>query len=116
MTWLRAAGVLLAGICITGCARKPAVNTAPREELRYHLEGRVVRLFPQDRVAAIRHGPIQDDRGNVWMEPMTMDFPVRDPQEFAKLRVGQEIRATVHRVDADLDFWISEIQTKGEAH
>jgi len=110
--------VLLAacGAMGSGCARKPAVKaSAPREELRYRLEGRIVRLYAEDRVAAIRHGPIQDDRGNVWMEPMTMDFPVRDPQEFARLRVGQEIRATVHRVDADLDFWISQIQTKGEA-
>jgi Cu/Ag efflux protein CusF len=42
------------------------------------------------------------------MEAMTMEFPVRDQAEFAKLAPGKRIRATVHV--QELDYWISEIQ------
>ena len=43
------------------------------------------------------------------MAAMTMEFPVKDPAEFARLRTGQRIKATVHQNDADLSYWIAGI-------
>jgi Cu/Ag efflux protein CusF len=42
------------------------------------------------------------------MEAMTMEFPVREKAEFAKLAQGQRIRATVNV--QDLDYWLTDIQ------
>jgi len=38
-----------------------------------------------------------------------MEFPVKDPAEFARLHTGQRIKATVHQNDADLSYWIAGI-------
>ena len=69
---------------------------------RYQLRGQVVRLDPQGRVALIKHQKIEG-----WMEAMTMEFPVKDRQEFQALHVGDLITATVFV--RDLDYWIGEI-------
>ena len=55
--------------------------------------------------AVIKHDTIEG-----WMEAMTMEFPVRDKAEFAKLGEGKRIRATVHV--QDLDYWLSDIQAE----
>jgi Cu/Ag efflux protein CusF len=44
---------------------------------------------------------------------MTMEFPVKDPAEFAKLQPGQKITATVHAIPETFDYWITDI--RGEA-
>ena len=50
---------------------------------------------------------IQHERIEGWMEAMTMEFPVADPAEYAKLKEGATIRARVNVNDAF--FWLSEI-------
>ncbi|MBL8174926.1 MAG: copper-binding protein [Bryobacterales bacterium] len=75
----------------------------------YQLSGVVVRLEPRTQVATIKHGPIHAASGELWMEAMTMDFPVRDKAEFAKLKKGQKVRATVHQRQDDYEYWISGI-------
>ena len=91
--------LLVAPLLIAGCSReKPA---APAR--RYELRGEVVRLEPGRNTAVIRHENIEG-----WMEAMTMEFPVRDKAEFAKLAQGQRIRATVNV--RDLDYWLSDIK------
>jgi Cu/Ag efflux protein CusF len=99
---------LIALAAIGSCARKP--QPLREEPHRYALAGIVVRLDPHSRLAVITHEDIQDDTGKVWMKAMTMEFPVRDGQEFAKLQVGQRIRATVYRKESDFDYWIGGIQ------
>lgn len=91
-----AAGVL------AGCTREKP-NTAPVKT--YKLTGEVKRLEPDRMTATIKHEEIEG-----WMEAMTMEFPVRDKAEFAKLAEGKRIAATVHV--QDLDYWISDIQTQ----
>lgn len=84
-----------------------AVSCKKAEPVRqYKLRGVVVRLVPEHRLAAIKHGAIEG-----WMEAMTMEFPVRDGAEFAKLAVGLEIEATVNV--QDIDFWLSGIRVTG---
>jgi Cu/Ag efflux protein CusF len=91
--------LLLATLLVLACsARKPE---APIK--RYALRGEVVRLEPERRTAVIKHDAIDG-----WMEPMTMEFPVRDASEFRRLSQGQRIRATVNV--QDLDYWLSDIQ------
>jgi Cu/Ag efflux protein CusF len=43
------------------------------------------------------------------MDAMTMEFPVRDAAEFAKLRAGEKITATVHTRPDTFEYWISDI-------
>ena len=67
------------------------------------MRGQVRRLDPNGMIAVIKHEQIEG-----WMEPMTMEFPIRDKAEFAKLAVGQTITATV--LVQDLDYWLVDIK------
>ena len=80
----------------------------PKDYLRYKLTGDVVSLDQQTQTANIKGDKIEG-----WMEAMTMEYPVRDKAEFAKLAVGDRISATVF-VD-DVKYHIGEIQVTGKA-
>jgi protein SCO1/2 len=69
---------------------------------RYKLHGEIVRLDSQDHIATIRHEKIEG-----WMEAMTMQFPVKNPKEFASLHPSDCIDATVF-VQGN-SIWIAEI-------
>lgn len=69
---------------------------------RYQLRGKVLRLRPEARVASIDHEKIDG-----WMEAMTMEFPVPAEQDFARLKEGAVIRATVNV--NDLNYWLTDI-------
>ena len=93
----RAVGPLLAMGWAAGCG-------GTREPIRqYQLKGKVIRLAPENKLASIQHEEIKG-----WMEAMTMEFPVRDDAEFAKLQPGLEIEATVNV--QDLDYWLIGIR------
>lgn len=96
-------------LAMLGCAEK---REGGGPVSQYSLEGTVVRLHAERQIATIKHGPIRDEAGKVWMEAMTMDFPVPDRGEFAKLRVGQKVRATVHQRESDYEYWIAEIRVE----
>jgi protein SCO1 len=81
-----------------------ALSCGPSEPLRlYRLKGKVIRLVPENRLAAIQHEEIKG-----WMEAMTMEFPVPDASAFAKLEPGLEIEATVNV--RGLDYWLTGIR------
>jgi Cu/Ag efflux protein CusF len=92
---------------LAGC--RQATLTAVKEEAKdepvkqYALHGEVLRLDTQGKIAAIKHQKIGD-----WMEAMTMEFPVKDPAEFDKLRAGEKINATVF-VQGN-SYWVGGIQ------
>ncbi|MFZ5927748.1 MAG: copper-binding protein [Acidobacteriota bacterium] len=69
---------------------------------RYQLRGRVLRLRPEARIASIAHEKIEG-----WMEAMTMEFPVPKEADFARLKEGAVIRATVNV--NDLNYWLTDI-------
>lgn len=77
----------------------------------YPLEGTVIRLDPAAKTASVKHGTLKDQAtGKVWMEAMTMDFPVPDAAEFAKLKEGMQIKGTVHNRESEMEYWLAEIQ------
>jgi Cu/Ag efflux protein CusF len=67
------------------------------------MRGSVVRVDPQGQIATIKNEKIEG-----WMESMTMDFRVKDPAEFAKLRAGDKIRATVFV--QGLEYWVCDVR------
>lgn len=72
---------------------------------RYSMEGTIRALDPAAKSATIQAGQIGD-----WMDPMTMDYPIKPDSEFAKLHVGDHIKATV--VVKDPGYYVTDIQTK----
>jgi protein SCO1/2 len=94
-----AAAILL---LLLGCAREAPVH-------RYVLRGEIVKIDPSAHTVAIKHERIEG-----WMEAMTMEFPVKDSKEFAALRAGQRITATVFVSDAGA-YWIGDIR-QSESH
>jgi Cu/Ag efflux protein CusF len=92
------------------CSKKTASSSAYEygaAKERYQLHGKVLRLRPEHRIAVIQHERIAG-----WMEAMTMEFPVPDAAEYAKLKEGATIRATVNVNDAF--FWLTAIIVEQE--
>jgi Cu/Ag efflux protein CusF len=104
--WI-AGACLLIGLCVAGCQRVSVTTDkeAAKDEAvrRYALHGEVLVLDPQGKIAKIKHQKIGD-----WMEAMTMEFPVKEPADFAKLREGEKISGTVFV--SGTSYWVGEIQ------
>jgi protein SCO1/2 len=101
----RRRGIALLGSClllVAGCGEHKKVEVPIQQ---YQLRGQVVRVEAARDIAVIKHEKIDG-----WMEAMTMEFPVRDKSELAKLAPGQNILATVYV--QDLDYWIGGIQVQ----
>ncbi len=95
---------LCAAAALAGCstATKDSFDYGEAKK-RYQMKGQVLRLKPENRVAVIKHETIEG-----WMEAMTMDFPVPSAEEFAKLKEGMNITATVEV--NDLHYWLTGIK------
>lgn len=104
---LRILAVLSVLLVALGCS-EPKPSGGPTKE--YLLSGKVIRIHERSHVVTVQHGPIRSASGQLWMEPMTMDFPVRDPAGFQKLKVGLKIRAKVKQQEDDYDYWIEQIE------
>jgi protein SCO1/2 len=66
------------------------------------MAGQVLKLDPAAQTASVRAGKIDG-----WMDAMTMEFPIKDKQEFQKLSVGETIRAKV--LVQGTEYWLSGI-------
>jgi len=75
--------VLALALALAACGAKAQAK-------RYPMEGDIKALDPATRTATIAAGKIGD-----WMEAMTMEYPVKPDADFAKLKVGVHIQATV---------------------
>ena len=91
---------LMLAALLAGCA-KPA----PAEK-KYKLTGDVVRLDANTQMATIK-----GDKVEGWMEAMTMEYPVKDKTEFAKLHEGDRITATIYV--AESSYRIGDINVVG---
>ena len=69
------------------------------------MQGEVVALDPAAHLATVKAGKIEG-----WMDAMTMEYPVKDPQEFSKLRVGDKIQGKV--TVQGTDYWISSVNAE----
>jgi len=94
-------GLILGLALLAACSSKPP-------EKRYTLTGDVVSLDPQGQAASIKGDKIEG-----WMEAMTMEYPVKDRSEFAKLKVGDRLTATVFV--GEVSYHIGEIKVTGKA-
>ena len=83
--------------------RSSGAPTASTSVEKYTLQGTVLGLREGDKTAVINHQEIVG-----WMSAMTMDFPIRDPAEWEKLKVGARIEGTVFV--ADDGFYVGEIK------
>jgi Cu/Ag efflux protein CusF len=92
---LRYIAAALLALALIACASQPA-------EKRYPMEGTVKALDAADKTATIDAGKIGD-----WMEAMTMEYKIRPDSEFAKLKVGDHIKATV--VVQDVKYYVTDI-------
>ena len=90
-------------LALGGCVKKEPEQTKPIKT--YTINGVIKALDAEHRSATIEHQEIAG-----WMDAMTMEFPIRSVGEFAKLQAGQKITAKVNV--QDLEFWLSEIQTR----
>ncbi len=88
-------------LLLTGCQRNPVARPAKE----YQMRGEVVSLDPAAHLATVKAGKIEG-----WMEAMTMEYPVKDPQEFGKLKVGANIQAKV--TVQGMDYWISSVNAE----
>jgi Cu/Ag efflux protein CusF len=91
----RFAFLTLLAIVLAACSSAPAAR-------RYPMEGTVKALDPTAKTATIDAGKIGD-----WMEAMTMEYPVKPDSEFAKLKVGDHIKATV--VVQDVKYYVTDV-------
>ena len=88
-------------LLFVGCQRNPA----PQPAKEYQMQGEVVALDPAAHLATVKAGKIEG-----WMEAMTMEYPVKDPQEFSKLKVGDKIQGKV--TVQGTDYWISSVNAE----
>jgi Cu/Ag efflux protein CusF len=92
-------GLLVCGVLLSGCSQKPVAKEPPKE---YVLHGEVKALDPKAQLATVDHEKIDG-----WMEAMTMEYPIKDPQDFSKLKVGSRIDAKV--IVQGTDYWLVDI-------
>ena len=98
---MKSIAYLVLALLLAGCQRNPAAQPAKE----YQMQGEVVGLDPTSQTATVKHGKIEG-----WMEPMTMEYPVKDPQEFGKLKVGANIQAKI--MVQGTDYWISSVNAE----
>ncbi len=95
---LAALAVVMVLVPLSGCSQAPP----PAAVKEYQVTGEVLRLNPGEQTASLKAGKIEG-----WMEAMTMDFPIKDKQEFERLKVGTTIHAKVSVQGTE--YWLSGI-------
>jgi Cu/Ag efflux protein CusF len=85
-------------VLLSGCMRNPT----PKPVKEYQMRGEITSLDSTNQLATVKHEKIDG-----WMEAMTMEYPVKDKTEFAKLKVGETIRARI--LVQDTDYWIATV-------
>jgi protein SCO1 len=101
-----AAACLAAGLLIGCSSSAPEQPKAPDSNAavkQYPMRGKIVALDASQRMASIN---AEDIPG--YMSAMTMGYPIKDPDEFSKLKVGDAITATLN-VKAD-EIWVNNIK------
>ena len=84
------------------CSSAPKSQASAEPVKKYQLKGQVTGVDAANHTAKINGEKVEG-----WMEPMTMDYPVKDDTEFKKLAAGQSITATVYVQGTE--YWIGDI-------
>ena len=77
---------------------------------RYTLTGRVVSLNAKEQTATVDGAAIPN-----YMDAMRMDYPVKSKTEFERLRVGENIKATLNVNATNDEYNLTGIQDEGAA-
>src|SRR5215472_3002627 len=85
------------------CGSQPAAETSKEQPKQYPLHGEVVRLDAQGKTATINAQKIVG-----WMEAMSMEYPVKDAQDFSKLQPNECIDATVFVQGTQ--YWVADVR------
>jgi len=111
MTRLTFACLAVCGL-LASCQRSARTQSGPAAgpTERYHLQGTILRRDATSKIVTVKHGPIKDDTGKVWMEAMTMDFPVPRDADFRQAPLDAHITAIVVSRPSSLDYWLEEIR------
>jgi Cu/Ag efflux protein CusF len=88
---------LMPALVLGGCG-----GGDPKEK-RYQFDGTIMGVDAAAKTATIRAGQIGD-----WMDPMTMEYPIKPDSELAKLHVGDKIHATA--VVKDPAYFVTDIK------
>jgi Cu/Ag efflux protein CusF len=75
--------IFLLALISAACSRAPEVR-------KYAMHGEIMALNADDHIATIKHDKIGD-----WMGAMTMEYRIKNPADWQKLKVGERIDATV---------------------
>jgi hypothetical protein len=91
--------VLLLGLLFSSSCSDTPPFTGIR---RYALSGEVLILIPGSKRAVVKHGQIDG-----WMGATTLEYPVKETADWAKLHVGDQITGTVFVQDPE--YWLADI-------
>jgi Cu/Ag efflux protein CusF len=94
--------ILILAVFLCACGQNPPAGGVKH----YHLTGKVVSINPKDQTATVAAAAIPN-----FMDAMTMEYPVKSKSDFAVLRVGESIEATVNVADAG-GYDLSEIKAQ----
>ena len=100
------AALILASCSATSSGSKDAETKASESKepvKQYAMRGEVTQMDPEHQAATIKHENIPG-----FMHAMTMEYGIRNKQDFAKLHKGDHIDATVF-VQGD-DFWVGNVK------
>lgn len=93
-------------LTLVACGSQSDTASDLKEPLKtYDLKGQIVALDDSGtvKIAKIKHEAIGD-----WMGAMTMEFPVLEQDQFAKLKEGEKITGKVYV--RGLTFWAGDFQ------
>jgi hypothetical protein len=99
----RLAAIALFLTLLSACSHRSETGAVVH---RYPLSGTILSLNPTDHTAMIDAAAIPN-----FMEAMTMEYPIRSPEEFKSLHAGDRIRATVN-VREDSTYYLSDIKSQ----
>ena len=104
---MKTAFILLLSL-LTACSHAPK-QPDPSKADRYPLRGEVLHCDAAHSLVTVKHEKIEAN-GKVWMEAMTMDFPVPAKADYDKACAAKQIRATLYHDPKELRYWLAGVE------
>jgi len=94
--------LLLPAVILISCTQ-PTPQAAKEPPKQYQMRGEIVRVDAQNKTATINAQKIEG-----WMDAMSMEYPIKDPQGLAAMHPNDCIDATVNVQGTD--FWVTDVK------
>ncbi len=109
-TWLLFAGLTGAVSCTRDTAgQQTAASVPPSGTQIFSVTGLVKELKPDNKTVVVQHEEIPN-----YMQAMTMPFEVRDTNELAGLKTGDQV--SFRLLVTEKDGWIDQLTKLGSTH